>query len=64
VKDTTTVRIEMLPGCFIDVTLPTRYLVWWDDKPKNPEFNPGLRRLLLSGEVKMSTEEPCQHPVN
>jgi hypothetical protein len=55
--DTTKLLVEMFPGIFVGVTIPTRYLVWQDDRPKSPDFNPGLRRLLLGGEVTMTAEE-------
>jgi hypothetical protein len=54
--DTTKLIVEFLPGVFIGVELPTRYLVWCDDKPKEPFFNPGFRELVVSGKLSMEVE--------
>jgi hypothetical protein len=55
-KDTTKIIVEMFPGVFVGITLPTRYLVWWDDRPKSPDFNPGFWRLFREGKFTLETE--------
>jgi hypothetical protein len=52
----TKLLIEMFPGVLVGVTIPTRYLVWRDDKLKNPEFNPGFWRLFRAGEFTIEVE--------
>jgi hypothetical protein len=49
-QDNTKLVVEFLPGFFVGITIPTRYLVWWDDRPKSPDFNPGFWRLFRAGE--------------
>ena len=48
--------IEFVPGFFLTVTLPERYLVYRDDRPKNPEFNPGFWKLFMEGKFTLDTE--------
>jgi hypothetical protein len=55
-NDTTKLLIEFVPGFFIGVTLPTRYLTWSDDKPRSPRFNPRFRELFISGKLSMEVE--------
>jgi hypothetical protein len=61
-NDTTKIVVEFLPGVFVGITIPTRYLIFSDDKPKEPEFNPGFRELVVSG--KLSMEVNSEHSVN
>jgi hypothetical protein len=56
VNDTTKLLIEFVPGFFIGVTLPSRYLVWSDDKPRSPRFNPEFRKLFIAGKFTLETE--------
>jgi hypothetical protein len=48
-SDTTRLLIEMFPGVFVGVVIPTRYLVWSDDKPREPKilWNEVFRRCKL-----------------
>jgi hypothetical protein len=55
-QNTTKLLVEFVPGFLIGVTLPSRYLVWSDDKPKEPRFNPGFKKRFLAGEFTLETE--------
>jgi hypothetical protein len=48
-SEMTKLHIEMFPGTFIGVTIPTRYLVWSDDRPGEPQilWNEVFRRCKL-----------------
>jgi hypothetical protein len=48
--------VEMFPGIFVGITLPTRYLIWTDDKPRSPEISRTLWRKFLNDELTLDTE--------
>jgi hypothetical protein len=52
-SDTTRLLVEMFPGVFVGITIPTRYLAWSDDRPGQPEFLPFWK---VNPDVKMEVE--------
>jgi hypothetical protein len=52
----TKLLIEMFPGVFVGVTLPTRYLVFRDDQPRSPQINRYFWKLFMEGKFTLETE--------